>query len=455
VTLAEVIYGPWAIRPEMLATIRDVYEAHARGEKADIPAIEAAIGKKLENNPPPTYALADGIATIAVNGVLAKRMNLFSEISGGTSTQMLRSQLAAAVADPVVRSIVLAIDSPGGTIDGTQQFADEVFAARGKKPLVAVIDGTGASAAYWIASAADAVFVSDQTTQVGSIGVVATHTDFSGAYDKAGIKKTEITAGKYKRIASEYAPLSVEGAAVIQEQLDQIYGVFVDSVARNRAVATEVALARMADGRVFLGQAAIEAGLADAVATMAQVRDRLKAGETKKSAPVARGTERKMTIEEIRESHPEMIAKIEADAVIAAAPALRAEGAASELARIKDVEAQSLPGHEALVASLKYDGKTTGPEAASQVLAAERAKRGDKLAALHADAAAAAVAKSTAAPEAKASGAHDARPIEDRAKEEWDASAETRAEFTSLETFTAFRRAQEARGIRLVSRAAA
>ena len=98
------------------------------------------------------------------------------------------------MADPAVKAIVLSIDSPGGTVDGTDNLANAIFAARGKKPIVALGDGTLASAAYWIASGADQIFASDNSAKIGSIGVVATHEDYSRAEENAGVKVTEITA---------------------------------------------------------------------------------------------------------------------------------------------------------------------------------------------------------------------------------------------------------------------
>jgi signal peptide peptidase SppA len=163
--------------------------------------------------------------------------------------------------------VLLYVDSPGGTVDGTQALADLIFNARGKKPIVAIADGMAASAAYWIGSAADKFFISGDTTLTGSIGVVAQHTDISTAEEKRGIKVTEITAGKYKRIASEHAPLTDEGRASIQERVDHLYSVFVDNVARNRGVSSDLVASDMADGKLFVGKQAIKAGLVDGVST--------------------------------------------------------------------------------------------------------------------------------------------------------------------------------------------
>lgn len=271
----DILNSPWAILPDRLDEIIEIYSTHLRGEKIDIAAIEARVGKKLDNERE-QYAIENGTAVIPVHGVIAKRANLFMEISGGTSTQLLAKDFQAALDDPDVHSIVLAIDSPGGTVDGTQEIADVVRDARGKKPIVAHADGLVASAAYWIASGADGIYISGDTTSVGSIGVVGRHVDYSEAEKNKGIKVTEISAGKYKRIASEHGPLSQEGRDYLQSQVDHLYTVFFDSAAKNRgwAITPESALAH-ADGKIFLGKQAVNAGLVDGVSTLPALVSRL------------------------------------------------------------------------------------------------------------------------------------------------------------------------------------
>jgi signal peptide peptidase SppA len=276
----DVLNSPWAIVPEKLLEICEIYSTHLRGEKIDIAKVEAQLGRPLNNRQDLVYANDGGTAIIPIEGVISKKMNLFTQISGGTSSQFLGKAFQEAMSDPDVHSIILAIDSPGGTVDGTQPVAEQIFAARGKKPIVAFADGMMASAAYWIGSAADQVFISSDTDQIGSIGVVATHVDYSKADEKYGVKVTDITAGKYKRVASQHAPLSEEGRKVIQDGLDHIYSIFVDSVARHRGMSTEAAL-ESADGKVFLGKKAISANLADGVSTIDALVEQLNQDHAK------------------------------------------------------------------------------------------------------------------------------------------------------------------------------
>jgi signal peptide peptidase SppA len=274
----DVLSSPWAIMPEKLVEIQEIYITHLKGEKIDIAGIEATLGRKLDNREKP-YDVENGVAIIYVDGVIGKRMNAFSRISGGVSSQLIGRDLQDALANPEVNSILLYVDSPGGAVDGTQELAREIFQARGKKPLIAYTDGLMASAAYWIASAVDPgrVFISSNTTQVGSIGVVARHIDVSKMEERWGIKTTEITAGRYKRIASEYSPLTESGRKSIQDLVDYVYSAFVNDVAAFRRLSPEpvkdgrAEAIPWADGKIFLGAQAVAAGLVDGVATMAEL----------------------------------------------------------------------------------------------------------------------------------------------------------------------------------------
>lgn len=274
-SLLQVVGGQWAIDPLKLVEISSIYSAHLRGTKPDIAAIEARLGKSL-NNEPARYAVRGGVAILPLEGVIAKKMNMLMQVSGGTSSQLFAQAIQTALSDPTVHSIVLDIDSPGGTVDGTQALADIVFGARSSgKNIVALGSGAICSAAYWIASAAQHVYVADSTTAVGSIGVVTSHTDISGAEAAQGIKTTELSAGKYKRITSQYSPLTSDGRKSIQESLDYTYSLFVDAVAKNRNVTAAVVLSSMADGRVFIGKQAVQAGLVDGIMSMDQLVHKL------------------------------------------------------------------------------------------------------------------------------------------------------------------------------------
>src|SRR3990167_8876447 len=114
--ILDILAAPWAIDPTKLIELQSIYATHMRGDKIDIAAVEARLGRPLANEPK-AYDIVDGVAVLPIEGVIAKRMNLFSQISGGTSTQLAANSLRAVLADPAVHSIILSIDSPGGTVD--------------------------------------------------------------------------------------------------------------------------------------------------------------------------------------------------------------------------------------------------------------------------------------------------------------------------------------------------
>lgn len=441
--LLELLKSPWAILPEQLAEIQAIYATHMRGEKIDIAALEARLGRPLASEQQDYEIRQGGIAVLTLDGVMAPKANLFMQVSGGISTQMAARQLESAAVDPRVKGTVISFESPGGSVFGTPELAATIRELAAIMPIVTVSGSSLASAAYWAGSAANAVFITGPTVQVGSIGVVASH-----KYDpqsKGGL--TEITAGKYKRIASATGPLSEEGQAYMQSQVDHLYAVFVDAVADCRGTTADMVLEQMADGRVFIGQQAIDRGLVDGYASVDgmveqmatnpdKFANRRKAvfalGALPQSPPKPAGaqaqanptepvlldnsnpeTERTtMDRKTLETQHPALFAQLQTefsadstfstaslDAGVAAnLAAANAAGAASERTRISDVRAQTLPGHEALVEKLAFDGKTTGPEAAMAVMAAERGRIAAAAAAHAADAPAAA-APSTAPPD--------------------------------------------------------
>lgn len=400
--LTELITSPWAIAPASLTEIQGIYATHLKGDKIDIAAVEARLGRPLANEQQ-TYTVRDGgIAVLPIEGVLAPKANLFMQISGGQSTQMLGKQIESALADTRVRGIVLAIDSPGGSVFGTPELAAMVAEAARIKPTVAVTDGTMASAAYWVGSAANAVYLSGPTVQAGSIGVVARL-----QWDAPAPNAMDVTRGRYKRASTNGAAPSADYMAYFEGQLDHLYSVFVDAVATHRGTTADLVLEHMADGRVFVGQQAIDAGLADGFMTVDQAVEAMAANPTQfatrqkavfattaqqPAGAQATGTSAEpvplttnphlkaipMDKATLERDHPALFAQLRTD--------FGAQAVSEELARQAAVRATALPGHEKLVEALATDGKTTPEQAAMAVLAAERNAQAAAKAAFAADA---------------------------------------------------------------------
>jgi len=318
---------PWAITEQMLHEIDRIYLDRLDGKKADIPAIEAVLGKPLNNDRPAGFENVNGVAVIDVTGIISKRMNLFMQISGGVSIEKLTADFNAALEDPSVKSIILKIDSPGGTIDGVFELAEIIYNARDKKPSIALAYGTMASAAYLIGSAASRVYATDVAAVVGSIGVVYAHRDTSAQEKASGVVTTEIFRGKYKRIISS-GPLTDEGRMSIEEKADYYYSLMIDAIARYRGVTSERVLTDMSTDVTdyFIGEQAQAAGLIDGIANINQAVQLAlsqvqtpQAGYYLKSGGQTSGKERSMkditTIEQLAATYPELVTAIREQAV--------------------------------------------------------------------------------------------------------------------------------------------
>jgi signal peptide peptidase SppA len=265
---------PWAIAPEKLEVITDFLLFKADGGHYSAEELAARITKKREAE----IARQDGnVAVIPVYGVLAQRVDMMSEISGGTSYLSLTGALHAAVANDDVKAVVLDIDSPGGAVPGTDELATEIRRLRGgDKPIVAQVNSLAASAAYWLASAADEIVVTP-SGRAGSIGVYTAHDDVSQFLEQHGVKRTYISAGKYKVEGNETEPLGEDARSFIQERVDYSYKRFVAAVAEGRGVSKSRVEDSYGQGRVFFAEELLDRGMADKIATLDETLGRFGA----------------------------------------------------------------------------------------------------------------------------------------------------------------------------------
>src|SRR5262245_3215276 len=265
---AAIYDTPWAIVPEKLAAILSVLDVRANGTRLSDDEIRAAIGTQIAQ--PPVRAAVGGVGLLPVFGVLGQRMNLALNISGGTSTEKLAADFRQLLADDGVSAIVLAIDSPGGSVYGIDEPATTIRAARGTKPIVAAISSLGASAAYWIAAQADRIAITPGG-DAGSIGVITCHEDLSAAQEKLGVKTTLISAGQFKGEGHPFAPLSDDARAALQHRVDDAYRRFVAAVAAGRGVSESSVRDGYGQGRLLSARDALACGLVDEIATLDEV----------------------------------------------------------------------------------------------------------------------------------------------------------------------------------------
>jgi len=253
--LSALINSPWCITEDALKTILTI----AKREQPELSAVEAQLGRKLE------YARSvterGGVATIPVDGPIFRKANLFTSMSGATSIEILAKDFTTALHNPQVRAILLAIDSPGGEVTGVHEFAEMIHQARGVKPIVAYVEGLGASAAYWIASACDSI-ICDPTAMLGSIGVIAALDNSSDPNQLTFVSAK--SPNKHPDMATD------AGRAQIQALIDATADVFIADVARNRGVSTEAVVERFGAGGMKVGADAVSAGLADKLGSYEQ-----------------------------------------------------------------------------------------------------------------------------------------------------------------------------------------
>lgn len=407
--------------------------------------------------PMPFRRTQDGVGIITMVGEFVNRGAWVGASSGLISYEGVKVQIAAAARDPNTKAILLDLESPGGEAIGAFEAAAAVREAAKSKLVVAVANGMAASAAYAIASGASRIVV-PPTGMVGSIGVVALHLDFSAFLQEEGIKPTFIFAGAHKVDGNPYEALPDSVRAEWQQEIDSFYSQFVSTVATGRKGLSEERI-RATEARMFKGDAAVAAGLADSVGTFEEVLADLARGNSGRSPTSTTMKGQSMdtnttgapgaviagNVTELRTAFPDLVSSIETSA------------AAAERSRILGVGALADAGNAALIAEMQADGKTSPEAAALRILGAQKEARGQQLQAIvdvgNTTAAVKPAPVSTAAPGADVPAKADGP---DGWKAEYAASKTLQAEFDTAETYCAYQQGVKSGRIkRLESRATA
>lgn len=258
ITLFPQIYGMglWAILPEQLRVMADYF---ANYNASDFEAYRTQQVTKFKN-------IEGKIAVLPLHGVITPKPSILGMLFGGTSLDLFGAAFGDAMANKDVGAVLIDIDSPGGSIYGVHEMANRIFNARGKKPIVAMVNNVADSAAYWIAAAAEEIIMTP-SGETGSIGVYGIHRDVSEADAKAGLKVTIISSTKYKTEDNPHAPLSDDAKATIQERINEIYGMMVADIAQGRGVSAEKVKTGFGEGRVFGAARAKATGMVDKIGT--------------------------------------------------------------------------------------------------------------------------------------------------------------------------------------------
>jgi len=234
------------------------------------PAVDAALLAEQRSRGP--YAVTEaGIAVIDVSGSLVNRAAGMDAQSGLTSYEQLGNEILDAATDPQVRGILLRLDSYGGEVNGAWDVAGLIEEGAQMKPVWASVDDWALSAGYLLASAADSIWIT-RTGGVGSVGIIAMHLDQSGFDAANGLRYTTIFAGSRKNDFNPHEPLSTEARDVLTAEVNRLYGMFVDAVARRRGLSAEAV--RSTEAGTFYGEEGIAQGFADRLGTF---RDALTA----------------------------------------------------------------------------------------------------------------------------------------------------------------------------------
>ena len=222
---------------------------------------------KGNNNSQKTVTIPDRVAVINIEGTIVcgadSKENLFQQANGITSGTIMK-QIREAAADDSVKALVLRIDSGGGSATAAEEVGRELlrFKEQTKKPIVATMGNTGASAAYWIAACASDKIYANATTLTGSIGVYMPYMNTEELFKKIGITSDKIKSGPYKDILTNDRPMTPEEKEILQNIVDEIYDQFVYTVSAGRRMETSKVRA-IADGRIYTGRQAKNIGLVD------------------------------------------------------------------------------------------------------------------------------------------------------------------------------------------------
>lgn len=253
--------APWAMHPDYVPSLLAGIRRAADAEDGELEQPEAV----------PLDDLVEGqVAVMPLEGVMLQKPGMY--FAGGyvTYTEMWGEVFDGLMADDSVAAVVIDANTPGGIIYGTPELSDRIYAARGRKPILAVSNALAASAGYWVVTAADEVHVIP-SGDVGSVGVYMMHMDMSKMLDDWGLKVSFIHEGEYKVEGNAFEPLSDEARAELQRSVKESYDAFIGAIARNRGIEADVVLKRFGQGRTLSAARALKAGMVDGISTLDQV----------------------------------------------------------------------------------------------------------------------------------------------------------------------------------------
>lgn len=277
--LAYYLSQVWAMEPSALRAYAGILARGylAKGAQATAVVVQPQAGHKGGGEPalPPAQPFSaagtrsDGsgpgsIAVVRVFGPIVQRASQLGMCEDGTGTDEIGAALNAAMADPTVGQVLMEFDTPGGSVFGVGELADQIRAARKEKPIVGFANSMSASAGYYLMSQCSECYVTPGG-MVGSIGVYTMHQDIAAFLEAEGVKVTLVSAGKYKVEGNPFEPLGEDARGALQTSVNDYYDKFVAAVAKGRGVGVDAVRNGYGEGRCLNADAALEAGLVDGV----------------------------------------------------------------------------------------------------------------------------------------------------------------------------------------------
>lgn len=289
--ILEAVYNqPLAILQEKLEQVQAFLALKAKGGDVSPDQVQAIVVERdnrralaipdalITTRRPDGVLMAGRVAIISVFGVLSQRAGVLDQMSGLVSAERLGATLDGLVADRQVKAVVMAFDSPGGSVFGIPELARKIRDARAEKKIAGIVDSLAASAAFWLIAQTSEVTITTGG-QMGSHGVIAAHVDVSKMEEMLGVKTTLVTSSPYKAEFASEQPLGEEARGELQGKVNAYHAMFTSDLAKGRGVSQARVEKDFGQGRMFLAEEAVKAGLADRVGTLAQLLDRLGANE--------------------------------------------------------------------------------------------------------------------------------------------------------------------------------
>ncbi len=267
--LPELMAEVWAMEPSAIAAFLQSLNAldlNLRGAEG----IEALAAHAQSDAASREFEVRDGVARIDLAGPMIKDVPFIAKLLRlrVAGTRDVGDRIRAAASAASVRSILLNIDSPGGTWAGTEELGEAVRRAAAAKPVIGFVDGMCASAAYWAGSHSTAL-LANSTAQIGSIGAYSVITDTSRAAENEGVRVHVLRSSAGKGGIVPGAPVTQDALAEQQARVDQMAEQFVQTIARARGVDADQ-IREHATGQVWLAADALRRGLIDRVASLAE-----------------------------------------------------------------------------------------------------------------------------------------------------------------------------------------